>query len=137
MNISSIRQSLENIDYKWNNPKTYLVLVPGISLLIQKIQLSKILPLNPADQILKPLKSLKFVDICKCHLRGSLIQMMASVIAVKVFALPLFSIIGIVATYELINTAILGLKNPVTIYDFHKDNCTVKRSTIINPCNIF
>ena len=44
MNFSNVRQSLENIDYAWTKPQTYLVLVPGLSLIIQKIQLANTLP---------------------------------------------------------------------------------------------
>lgn len=51
MSLSSIKQKLENIDYAWTKPQTYLVLVPGLSLVIQKIQLANTLPLmNDVNQ---------------------------------------------------------------------------------------
>ena len=46
VSISGIKQAIEdNIDYSWTKPQTYLVLVPVISLIIQRIKFSKALPL--------------------------------------------------------------------------------------------
>lgn len=46
MSLSTIKQTIENIDYAWTNPLSYTVLIPGLSLIIQKIQFDKLLPLN-------------------------------------------------------------------------------------------
>jgi hypothetical protein len=74
MSFSGIGQNLEKIDYAWTKPQTYLVLVPGLSLIVQKIQLASALPLtNPVTQEnveQANAKSMKFAKICKWHLRG-------------------------------------------------------------------
>ena len=140
MSFSGVRQSLEKIDYAWTKPQTYLVLVPGLSLIIQKIQLANTLPLindvtlegmSQADA-----KSRKFANICKWHLRGSMIQIAASVIAIKIFAVPLFSLLAILATYELVDTLIKSLRNSITLYEFHP-NGRVKSITSMSASNIF
>jgi hypothetical protein len=140
MNFSDIRQSLENIDYAWAKSQTYLVFVPGLSLIIQKIQLANTLPLinnvtqqnmTQADEKLR-----KFANICKWHLRGSMTQIAASVIAIKVFAIPLFSLLAILATYELVDTLVKSLRNSITLYEFHQ-NGIIKSVTSTSACNIF
>ena len=140
MSFSGIRQSLESIDYAWFKPQTYLVLVPGLSLIIQKVQLANTLPLinNVTQQNVAQAdaKSRKFGNICKWHLRGSMIQIAASVIAIKVFAVPLFSLLAILATYELVDTLIKSLRNSITLYEFHP-NGTIKSMTSTSACNIF
>jgi hypothetical protein len=49
-------------------------------------------------------------------LRGSMIQITASVIAIKAFAAPLFSLLAILAAYELVDTLIKSLRNSITLY---------------------
>lgn len=134
MNFSKIRQNLENIDYAWTKPQTYLVLVPGLSLIIQKIQLANTLPL--IDNVTEQAKSRKFANICKWHLRGSMIQITASIIAIKVFAVPLFSLLAILATYELVDTLMKSLRNSITLYEFYP-NGNIKIMRKMSACNIF
>lgn len=115
MTIPNIRQNLENIDYDRKNPKTYLVFVPGLSLVIQKIQMAKVLPLPEFQANNKcEFKHNKFFDICKWHLRGSAVQCAALSIAIKTLALPIFSYITLVSLFELGDTAIKALKNDAT-----------------------
>ena len=140
MSFSGIRQGLESIDYAWVKPQTYLVLVPGLSLIIQKVQLANTLPLinNVTQQNVAQVdaKSRKFANICKWHLRGSMIQIAASVIAIKVFAVPLFSLLAILASYELVDTLIKSLRNSIKLYEFHP-NGNIKSMTSTSACNIF
>lgn len=146
MNLSSIGQYLQNIDYSWTKPKTYLVIVPGISLIIQKIQLANILPLiseilekHPTMQqssIQVDGVSRKFANICKWHLRGSMIQIMVCLIAMKIFAAPMFLSLGILAGYEMVDTLIKSLRNTVIFYEFYP-NGNVKNITYSNAYNIF
>ena len=145
MDFSNIRQSLENIDYSWTKPQTYLVFVPGLSLLIQKIQLASTLPLiddanvTPQNMQEAAAKSRKFTDICKWHLRGSMIQMIAAVIATKVFVARLFPLIAIfaaLAAFEMVDTISQGIKNKPTLYEFHP-NGAIKSKTNASPINIF
>lgn len=146
MNFSTIRQGLENIDYAWTEPKTYLVFVPGLSLLIQKIQLANTLPLiqsvTQENVIQADLESRKFANICKWHLRGSMIQiivgsiLITSAIAIQMFTIPLFSLLTILATYEMVDTFVKGFKNSVTFYEFYP-NGNIKSATNTIACTIF
>lgn len=140
MNFLNIKQNLENIDYAWTQPKTYLILVPGLSLIIQKIQLASTLPLinNVTQQNMAQAdaKSRKFANICKWHLRGSMIQIAASIIAIKIFSVPLFSLLAILATCELADTLIKSLNNSITLYEF-LPNGNIKSMTCTSACNIF
>ena len=150
MNFSNIRQSIESIDYAWTKPQTYLVFVPGLSLLIQKIQFANILPLTKYVQLLplpnnaefpqptpdEDAKTRHFINICKWHLRGSLVQIAASTIAIKTLALPIFSLLAIVAGFEMVDTFIKIVRNPATVYEFHPNGAV--KTVISNPaCNIF
>lgn len=138
--FSNIRQNLENIDYSWNKPQTYLVFVPGLSLIIQKIQFSKVLPLiddvTPSNIQEAASKSKKFTEICKWHLRGSLIQLTVALIAIHIFAIPFFSLIVIFAGCELIDTIFHCLKNNPILYEFHA-NGAVKKKISVSALNIF
>ena len=78
----------------------------------------------------------KFANICKWHLRGSMVQMIASITAIKVFAVPLFSLLAILATYELVDTLIKSIRNSITFYEFHP-NGNIKKTTSMSACNIF
>lgn len=140
MNFADIRQQLADIDYAWTKPQTYLVFIPGLSLMIQKIQFANTLPLitnvTQHNVVQADAKSRKFANICKWHLRGSLIQIIATILAVKTFAVPLFSTLAIIATYELIDTFIRSLKNSVTFYEFFP-NGSIKNQATFSACNIF
>lgn len=142
MNISNIKQKLESVDYVWTKPQTYLVFIPGISLVIQKIQLANTLPLiNNNLTTLQNVaqadaKSRKFANICKWHLRGSMVQILASVIAIKFFAVPIFLLLAILATYELADTLIKSLKNSITFYELYP-NGSIKSKTSPSACTIF
>lgn len=122
--------SEKTIDYSWNNLTTYLVLVPCLSLLVREIQLAKILPLPKPDFNHIPhldkassknkwekysIKANRLDNICRWHSRGAAIQVLVSAIAVKIFALPFFSLLGAFSTYELAATIATSLMNPVTI----------------------
>lgn len=78
----------------------------------------------------------KFANICKWHLRGSMIQIIASIIAIKLFAAPIFALLAIFATYELVDTLIKSIKNSITLYEFHS-NGAIKSMTSKSACNIF
>ena len=91
MNISNIRQNIENIEYAWNKPASYLVLVPGLSLLIQKIQFANYKEGHP------PEVESKFFNICRWHVRGALVKV---AIAVGLLAAPLFSLLVVLSIFE-------------------------------------
>jgi hypothetical protein len=146
MILSVIKQNLKNIDYAWDNPQTYLVFVPGLSLAIQKIQIATVLPLK-TENLFKSLqkhwkpeckenltllmqenneRSKKFAAICKWHLTGSLVQMLVSAVAVKFFAAPLLSIFLMISAYELGDTFVKALTNQMTIIETYSDG-SIKR----------
>jgi len=132
MSFSIIKQSLERIDYAWFKPQIYLVLVPGLSLIIQKVQLANTLPLLITEATTQSnvaqvyAKSRQFANICKWHLAGSLVQIAVSIIAIVAFATPLFLLLGILATCELAYTLINSIRNRVILYEFHP-NGKIKR----------
>jgi hypothetical protein len=141
MNLSGVRQNLENIDYAWNKPQTYFVFVPVLSLIIQRIQLAATLPLidnsTPQNVAEADAKSRKFVNICKWHLRGSMLQLIFSIVALKFFSVHLFSFfVAASATCELLTIAVKSLKNRVTVYEFYSDG-NVKSMTNVMSFNIF
>jgi hypothetical protein len=114
----SIVSSLANIDSRWSEPKTYLLLVPGLSLLIHRIDLVNTLllttptldNLSEANQ-----NSERFANCCKWHLRGSLTQIAIASLAMVVFKTPSCGILGLVGIFEVANTVFQGVKNPLTI----------------------
>ena len=143
MSFSEVKQKLANIDYSWTKPKTYVVFVPGLSLIIQKIQFAKVLPLIVLDSMkdsekarAADFKSRKFATICKWHLLGSITQSIACIIVVNVFALPLFSLLGLIPSYELVNTLSKTLLNKATICEFY-DNGSVKQINFVSAFSLF
>lgn len=91
MDLTSIKNSLGSIDYSLKDPKTYLIFVPGLSLVIQKIQVDKILPIDDSLTFKeKDIRGRQFLTICKWSLRSSLFQLVAVAAAVNLFANPLF-----------------------------------------------
>jgi hypothetical protein len=126
MDLTNIKNYVCDKEYAWNEPHTYLLLVPGVSLVLQKMQFSEALPLTfNKMQHQYPLttnnESRKFANICKWHLRGSMTQLIICIIAVKAFSLPLFSLLAILATYEMVDTLYKGLANRITLYEFNED----------------
>ncbi len=115
MVFSRIQQSINNIDYAWNKPQSYLALIPGISLLIQKIQLAKILPLinnmhPPKIDDSSQEKGIskdegivrKYSNLSKWHVRGSLISLIASIALINIY--PLVTFIGAgLSLFQMIN----------------------------------
>lgn len=136
MNLTSIKNSLENIDYSLKDPKTYLIFVPGLSLMIQKIQVDKILPiedsLTPQE---KDIRGRQFLNICKWSLRSSLFQLVAVAAAVNLFANPLFGLMSLLVCYQLGYTAYLSRTN-VTCYEFFP-NGNIKQQVTTSPFNLF
>lgn len=131
--MSNITQFLGNIDYDWKKPQTYLVMVPALSFLIEKIQLAKVLPL-PADN---DQKNRQFAKICAWHLRGSLVQLTACIVAKQVFHVssPILSAIYLVSSAEALYTALKALTNRCTINEYYP-NGKIKKSHTSIP-NLF
>ena len=56
--------------------------------------------------------------------------------AIKTLALPIFSLLAIVAGFEMVDTFIKIVRNPATVYEFHPNGAV--KTVISNPaCNIF
>lgn len=117
-----------DIDYGWQKPEIYMVFVPGLSLVIQKMQMAKVLPLTPnkernSSDVAANDKAKKFIDICKWHLRGSITQVLVCTVAVKVFALPVFSLIALVSLYEMSDTFARAYKSgSICVYTYRGDS---------------
>lgn len=143
MVLSNITQSLKNIDYDWTKPQTYFVFIPGLSLLVQKIQLASVLPLindviTPENAVQLNAESRKFANICKWHLRGSMTQLLIAAIASKVLlAAPFFSLFFLSLTiYEMLDTLITSLRNRINLVEFYP-NGNIQRVTFTSACNVF
>ena len=136
MDFASIKQKINTIDYSWNQPSTYAVFVPGLSLLVQKIKFNDLLPLQHQSKILGSkdindkklgdIESRKFINICKWHLRGSMFQVVASLALLNMYRKNNYLLVpAILATYEMMDTLLKGLNNRVTVCEF-KPNGAIK-----------
>ncbi len=116
MSFEGIKRSFESMDYaQWASPATLIVFVPGLSSVAQKIQMAHLLPLPPVtlenrQQVFD--QALKVPRIIMWHLFGSVVQGIAWTIAMKITALPLFSIMSVLAVCELGYTVYNLLKYP-------------------------
>ena len=110
--MSYISQLANNMDYKWNNPKTYAIFVPGLSLAIQIIQTSNILPKHKAAAdkqlsfslflVSSAAAVLKIRRICRFNCLGALAQMTASSVALFVLSNPFMILVA--ASCSLLST---------------------------------
>lgn len=109
MNFSSIRQSIEAIDYSWTNPQTCMVLIPGLSLLIQKVQMAKAIPMlhNAMQSGHGKVPAVnKFLNICIWHLKGSAVQAAICSVAYQIFKNKLLLLFSLAALLELADTVV-------------------------------
>jgi hypothetical protein len=129
--------ALTSFDYRYNDPRSFVVLIPGLSLLVQTERLAKLLPL-PKPDIAQAyfnrkgaitdewknyaIKVEKIETLCKWHSRGACFQMVLSMIAVNSFAIPLFSLLGMIATCELGLILMTVLQNNVMVIDNYGKN---------------
>jgi hypothetical protein len=123
MSLEGVSKYLGQIDYAWNKPQTYMVLVPGLSTVILKIQLTNVFQKlhmgvsRPANIAAANNASNRYAAICKWHLRGSLLQTGAMILAAKVIASPiLMGVLIAFPLFEMYKTANTALKYPVVIY---------------------
>jgi|694.fasta_scaffold04683_7 hypothetical protein len=70
-NVSNLRQSIINMQYGWTKPATLVVLIPVVSLIVQRMQLNH---LQQAQDIQRKSKIDRLDTINKWHTFGSLIQ---------------------------------------------------------------
>lgn len=139
MNLSSIRQSIESINYSWTNPLTSLVLIPGVSLLINRVQLAKVVPmLMTAKHSIQEeaAASNKFLNICKWHFRGSAIQTVVCFVAFKIFANQLLLLLSVFALMEFAGTAATALKHRITLVELDAQG-NVKKLTNVSALRFF
>lgn len=105
-----LRDKIVNLDYSWNNLASYVVFVPGVSLLVEKIKLAdlKIPSFELTTQVLtdKPIiedvtgfeqENKKVISLFRGHLIGSLSQMAVSGLIVMPFAPSVFTAISLLA----------------------------------------
>jgi len=147
--LADIKESLKEIDYSPNKPLSYLVFVPGLSLLIQKVQFTRIRPfLDSLDRLDRPtnaeaadtynLHSRQYANICTWHLRGSIAQVAISALAVSLFANSWFLLPAALAGYELVDTFYRTCQNRAPIYTFNQEgDVSHRKVTFLSIRNIF
>lgn len=108
--INSIFQRIEDIDYAWEKPESYVVFIPGLSILVQQIQsgnfianramhpdILNVLQMSPAQQKQEAdkvnLQSHKCSKWCQWHSRGAIVQMAIALLALQIFKKTPFSVI--------------------------------------------
>ena len=106
------------MDYSWKKPASYLVLVPGMPLILQSIQFNKVLPLTKfdiqSDTGRYQRNQDKFLKICKWNGRGSMISTFVCVVAVKALALPIFALLALLSVASFAYTTIKMIKTPIS-----------------------
>lgn len=131
---------LSAVTYEGDQLDTYLVFIPGVSLLLQKIQMANLLPLpqNVSQGNIQEVneQNRKFSLLCKWHLRGSLTQLVVSAAAIKIFAANFFLLFAAAAFYELMDTSYHALQNAVHFYATYP-NGSLREIVVANACNIF
>ncbi len=112
------------MDYSWNNPATYSVFIPGVSLVVHVVQNYRTISnmsqfagwtgwgTNHTSQQLDDAMGRKLVHMCRWHSVGILTQMTASILAVNLLALPILQIIAVLAGIEAI---MIGAKSATNI----------------------
>lgn len=139
--ISNIKQSIQNIEYELKNPQSYLVFVPGISLIIQKIKCAHLHELikqsidiiSPTNTCVSNLYTKKFIHICQWHYFGALTQQTASILAIKHLALttltaPIIKVLAALTLVQFIYASYQALQK-MTIAEY-RDNGTLKNIKI-------
>jgi hypothetical protein len=121
INFHTIKQSIIEMEYGWKKPRSLIILVPGLSLIFQKIQVSHLISTLKAsyqkpDQFSALLNSREYAKldtIYKWHTLGSLIQtisLLALTTLNPVFLLPAaFSIYEMYASAEGITHKVIQL----------------------------
>lgn len=106
VNFQSIKQTIINTDYGWNKPLSFIVLVPGASLIFQKIQVAHLIStLNliyqKPDQFRALINSREYAKLdtlYQWHYVGSLIQIITLLVLSKLN--PLFLLPTAISIYE-------------------------------------
>lgn len=134
LNFNSIRQKIADIDYGFNL-QTLIVLVPGLSLLAQKIKVQSILRFaeqnNPVNFI-GSRESAQIDHVYKWHAIGSAIQIAVFGLLTKVYPLPsdprvsLFAIPCLLALYQFQN-ALLGYLGDRTVIHLSPNGGQIRR----------
>lgn len=132
MFLSNITKSIGNIEYSLTSPKSYLAFIPGISLIVQKVQLNQMLPIinkmkppiiddRNNDKIITKEESIvrNYSNLSKWHVRGSIIDIIIS-IALKIILgwnfIPM--VISYISIYQIYN--IMKANNSHTVIQ-HND----------------
>jgi hypothetical protein len=120
MSLSGIKTNMQKLDYSWSNPAAYSVVIPGLSLIVQKVQLYNLLPMmtdvKPHNFIKADMQARQFMKVCDWHMAGSMVQIIATAFLVNYFAIPMLALIAVPAVYEFLDTAIKRLRNRIVIY---------------------
>lgn len=137
--MSNVLTSIKNMDYSATDPKSYLVVVPGISLVFLSIQ-NRLLNINPtfdqskADSDPQYLKNFKNQQqACSRRFTWNLVGATIAYTAVRVAlvsaGLSLFNPLFILSFASLSFAAASGLQNKVTVLHLN-ENGTLKKYTL-------
>lgn len=135
--FETIRQSLANVEYGWNQPSGYLVLVPGLCPILQNIQVTELsLGLSSSPDLnLIDLYSRKFYRMCQWHGRGAVVQALVASVATTLFGPHIaFQAIGALAMWQLIQSIKISVSNKykLSFYTLNP-NGTIKSAESCNP----
>jgi|GEM_PF-4005581 len=132
--ISSFSKLANNMDFKWNNPKTYAILIPGLSFAIQLIQLNDLTPklllkdkklsqnLQTNVALVKQLdysSDEKFIKVCRLHFVIGIAQCVALMI---LFGTPLPPLLAITPTLQILHAMYKSFSNSTITYDASSEN---------------
>lgn len=120
INFHTIKQNIIDMEYGWKKPQSLIILVPGLSLIFQKIQTSHLLNIlketyQTSDQssaLINSREYKKLDSIYQWHVLGSLIQTI-SLVALSIWN-PVFLVPAAFSTYEMFVSA-KGLTREVVV----------------------
>jgi hypothetical protein len=101
--FDAAREKIANLEYSWKNPAAYVVFVPGISLIVEKIKLADLkIPSFDSNKTIQDVtgfeeENKKLISLFRGHLIGSLSQMAISGLIVMSFAPSVFTAISLLA----------------------------------------
>ncbi len=135
VNFNSIKQHFVNMDYGFDNPSSLIVLVPGLAIIVRRIQIVSIcrnldnqLRQNPQFDWHASPENAKIDRIYKWHILGGALQMAASFVLLQKYNLTtLFIVTCIFAWHQILHSAVRCLSyDSVTHIDARTGAVTIQ-----------
>jgi len=135
MALTYVHNKLAAIDYNPRHLSTYLAaLTPGLSILIQKVQMTALMPTLRQDAATRIADmaqmdrnqlaaannvSTRLTQICRGHYAGAFVQLVNALAIAALASAPLVGfVLGTLACYQLINTMYDALKYESVTYRY-------------------